>query len=126
MSAIVFRTVYGGPNPAAVTAATVIKRELRNVDLSYELDIFLHVGGAISSIEGPSGLYAPRVSVAQRRMTAQIRINRADVLDAPDLSRFLRQTIHVALQQMIERIAARDKTVDADDEIRKLAFLVES
>jgi len=125
LSAIVFRTVYGGPNPDAVTATTVIKRELRDVDLPYELDILLHVGGDISTTEEPTGLYAPRVSVAQRRMTAQIRINRADILGAPDLNRFLRQTIRAALQQMIERIAAKDETIDADAEIRKLAFLVE-
>ncbi|WP_345351172.1 hypothetical protein [Rhodococcus olei] len=125
MSAIVFRTVFGGPDPDVVGAATAVKQELRDVDLVYELDILLHVGGVISSIEDPTGLYAPRVSVAQRRMTAQIRVNRADVLDAPDLSGFLRQTIRVALQQMIERIAARDRTVDADAEIRKLAFLVQ-
>ncbi|MGW0041218.1 hypothetical protein [Rhodococcus sp. NPDC003348] len=125
MSAIVFRTVYGGPDPDVVEATTAIKQELRDVELPYELDILLHMGGTISSTTDPTGLYAPRVSVAQRRMTAQIRINRADVLDAPDLRGFLRQTIHRAVQRMIERVAAKDKTVDADAEIRKLAFLVQ-
>lgn len=120
MSAIVFRTVYGGPDPGLVEAVTTIKREFRGIDLLYELDILLHVGGEVSSTTGPSGLHAPRVSVAKRRMTGQIRVNRHDVREAEDPDRFLRQTIHRAVREMIERIAAKDATVDAAAELRKI------
>ncbi|WP_157050777.1 hypothetical protein [Rhodococcus sp. RD6.2] len=125
MGAMVFRTVFGGPDPDGVGATAAIKRSLRDIDFAYELDILLHVGGEISSTTDPTGLYAPRVSVAQRRMTAQIRVNRSDIRDASELSGFLRQAIFLALQQMIERIAAKDKTVDVDAEIRKIVFLTE-
>lgn len=102
-----------------------IKRKPRGIDLPYELDIFLHVGAEISSTCDPSGLHVPRVSVAKRRMTGQIRINRDEVREAPDLKSFLQSTIHRAVKQMIEHIAARDATVDADVEIREVAFLGE-
>lgn len=122
---MVFRTVFGGPDPDVVAATTAIKRTLRDIDFAYELDILLHVGGEISSTTDPTGLYAPRVSVAQRRMTAQIRVNRSDIHEASELSGFLRQAIFLALQQMIERIAAKDKAVDVDAETRKIVFLTE-
>ena len=125
MGAIVFRTVFGGPDPEVVAATTAIKRSLRDIDFAYELDILLHVGGEISSTTDPTGLYAPRVSVPQRRMTAQIRVNRSDIRDASEPSGFLRQAIFLALQQMIERIAAKDKAVDVDAETRKIVFLTE-
>jgi hypothetical protein len=122
---MVFRTVFGGPDPDVVGATAAIKRSLRDIDFAYELDVLLHVGGEISSTTDPTGLYAPRVSVAQRRMTAQIRVNRSDIRDASELSGSLRQAIFLALQQMIERIAAKDKTVDVDAEIHKIVFLTE-
>lgn len=125
MGAIVFRTVFGGPDPDVVAATTAIKRSLRDIDFAYELDILLHIGGEISSTTDQTGLYAPRVSVAQRRMTAQIRVNRSDIRDVSELSGFLRQAMFLALQQIIERIAAKDKAVDVDTETRKIVFLTE-
>lgn len=125
---LTFRTVYGGPDVALEYAEelTRLKIELRELSFPYDFDMFLHIGGDVSSTDGPTGLYAPRVSIAKRSATAQIRIGADDILTASDRRGFLRRTIHEAVRQMIERVAAKDKSVDVDVESGKIAFLAVS
>lgn len=122
---LTFRTVYGGPDVARdyVEEMTRLKHELRELSFPYDFDMFLHIGGEVSSTDDPTGLHAPRVSVAKRSATAQIRMSADDILAASDRRDFLRRTIHGAVQQMIQRVAAKDKSVDADAESDKIAFL---
>lgn len=122
---LTFRTVYGGPDVARdyVEELTRLKQQLRELSFPYDFDMFLHIGGEVSSTDGQTGLHAPRVSVAKRSATAQIRMSADDTLAASDRRDFLRRTIHRAVQQMIQRVAAKDKSVDADVESDKIAFL---
>ncbi|XVA02239.1 hypothetical protein ACQ86I_23885 [Prescottella equi] len=99
------------------------KRRLGGLHFSYDLDVLLHVGGSISSTDGPTGLRNPRVSVAKRSVTAQIHIGRADVETAEDPDAFVRETVARAVGELIERIAAKDSGVDAAAEESKLGIL---
>ncbi|CAM2991077.1 hypothetical protein RHDE110596_10880 [Prescottella defluvii] len=125
---LTFRTVYGGPDIPGewIAAVTRVKRRLGVLRFAYDLDVLLHVGGSISSTDGPPGLRHPRVSVAKRSMTAQIHIGRADVRTASDPDAFVRETITRAVRQMIERIAAKDRGVDAATEDSKLGIVFEA
>lgn len=124
---ITFRTVWGGPSPQAgyIEELAWIKRGLRTVGFSYHFDLFLMVGGDITQVPGPSGLRTPRVFLSRRTVTGEIRISKDDAEGAADPIAFLRQTIHTALADLMTRIATRDPAFDADEELRKVAFLVE-
>lgn len=124
---LTFRTVWGGPSPQAGFIEEVgrIKQHLRTVDFSYQLDLFLTVGGEITPVPRPSGLRNPRVFLARRTVTGEIRISDDDVSAAPDPVAFLRQTIHGAVDDLIGRIAARDAAFDADAVLGKIAFLID-
>ena len=125
---LTFRTVYGGPDVPGewIAAVTRMKRRLGGLHFSYDLDVLLHVGGSISSTDGPTGLRNPRVSVAKRSVTAQIHIDRADVETAEDPDAFVRETVARAVGELIERIAAKDGGVDAAAEESKLGILAEA
>lgn len=125
---LTFRTVYGGPDVPGewIAAVTRMKRQLGEIGFAYDLDVLLHVGGSISSTDGPTGLRNPRVSVAKRSVTAQIHIGRVDVETAVDPDAFVRETISRAVGQLIERIAAKDGGVDAAAEEKKLGILSEA
>lgn len=119
---ISFRTVYGGPDAGVAHAADValLKRQLRELGFAYDVDLLLHLGGEISSAEGASGLYAPRVSVAKRTVTAQIRVRQQDLADAAEPSATLRRIISDALVELVGRVAGKDKSLDASAESAKL------
>ena len=120
MNSIAFRTVFGGPHAEVVEATRRITRQLSDVTLTYNLDIFLYLAGDISSTEKTTGLHAPRVSLAKQTMTAQIHIRRDDLKSADDLKGFLEETIYQALHEMITRIATKDASVDAGAETAKI------
>ncbi len=117
--------MYGGPDVPGewIAAVTRTKRRLGGLRFSYDLDVLLHVGGSISSTDGPTGLRNPRVSVAKRSVTAQIHIGRADVETAEDPDAFVRETVARAVGELIKRIAAKDSGVDAAAEESKLGIL---
>lgn len=119
---ISFRTVYGGPDAGLAYVADVaqLKRQLGELSFDYDFDLFLHVGGEISSAEGPTGLHAPRVSVAKRTVTAQIRVRAEDLANASEPSVTLRRIIRDALVELVGRVAGKDKSVDASAELAKL------
>lgn len=125
---LTFRTVYGGPDVPGewITAVARVKRRLSVLRFAYDLDVLLHVGGSVSSTDGETGLRNPRVSVAKRSVTAQIHIARADVETAVDPDAFVRETIAHAVRRVIERIAAKDRGVDAVTEEAKLGILWEA
>ncbi|MCR1783170.1 hypothetical protein KVF89_11555 [Nocardioides carbamazepini] len=102
-----------------------IKQRVRTVRFSYHFDLFLTVGGEITPVPSPSGLRTPRVFLSRRTVTGEIRIGNDDASAASDPVTFLRQTIHMAVADLISRIAARDATVDADADLRKIALLVD-
>lgn len=109
-----------------IAAVTRVKRRLSVLRFAYDLDVLLHVGGSVSSTDGATGLRNPRVSVAKRSVTAQIHIARADVEAAVDPDAFVRETITRAVRRIIERIAAKDRGVDAVTEETKLRILLEA
>lgn len=123
---ITFRTVWGGPSPQAgyIEELGRIKQRLRDVGFAYRFDLFLLFGGEITPVPGPSGLRTPRVFLSRRTVTGEIRISNDDVVVADPIA-FLRQMIHTALIDLMTRIATRDPAFDADEERRKIAFLVE-
>lgn len=124
---LTFRTLWGGPSPQAgfIDELGRIKQHLRAVDFSYHFDLFLTIGGEITPVPGRSGLRTPRVFLSRRTVTGEIRISNDDVSAAPDPVAFLRQTIHTAVADLIDRIAARDPGFDADAERGKIAFLID-
>lgn len=126
-SRLTFRTVWGGPRSQAgfIEEVARIKQRLRTVEFSYQLDLFLTVGGEITPVPGPSGLRTPRVFLSRRTATGEIRISNDDVSAAADPIAFLRQTFHRAIADLMSRIAARDPACDADAEREKIAFLID-
>jgi hypothetical protein len=125
---VTFRTVWGGPSPQEgfLEELASIRHQMRAVSFSYDFDLFLTVGGEITPVPGPSGLRTPRVFLSRRTVTGEIRIIDDDVSGSPDPVAFLRQTIHRAVAELMDRIAARDDAVDAEAERRKIAFLIEA
>lgn len=126
MNSIGFRTVFGGARTEVILPTKQVTRALGELLLPYDLDILLYVGGDISTSDKPTGLHAPRVSVARRTMTGQIHVGRDELAAADDLREFLRNVIHSAVREMITRIAAKDPTVDAEVEIAKIDALEDS
>lgn len=123
---ISFRTVFGGPSipPDFIEELARLRHRLRAVEFQYGFDLFVVVGGDITVVTHPTGLRVPRVFLGRRTATAQIQMNSDDVSDASDPRAFLFQTIHSAMVELIRRVAARDSEFDADDELRKIEFLV--
>lgn len=123
---LTFRTVWGGPpREGLLEEAVRIKQRLRDEAFSYDLDLFLTVGGDITPGEGPSGLRTPRVSLARRRATGEIHVGRDEASAAPDPVEFLRHTIHAALFALLTRVAAKDAEVDVATELAKIVFLAD-
>lgn len=102
-----------------------IKQHLRTGGFSYDFDLLLMVGGEITPVPRPSGLQTPRVFLSRRTVTGEIRISNEDVSTAPDPIVFLRKTIHMAINDLIDRIAARGSAFDADAERQKISFLID-
>ncbi|MGW6658932.1 hypothetical protein [Rhodococcus sp. NPDC055024] len=123
---ISFRTVFGGPSipPDFIEELVRLRNRMRSVEFQYDFDLFVVVGGDITVVTDPTGLRVPRVFLGRRTTTAQIQMNSADVMNASDPRAFLSQTIHSTMVELISRIAARDNDFDADDELRKIEFLV--
>ncbi|MFE5645007.1 hypothetical protein [Rhodococcus sp. NPDC056516] len=123
---ISFRTVFGGPSipPDFIEELVRLRNRMRSVEFQYDFDLFVVVGGDITVVTDPTGLRVPRVFLRRRTTTAQIQMNSADVMNASDPRAFLFQTIHSTMVELISRIAARDNDFDADDELRKIEFLV--
>lgn len=124
---LTFRTVWGGPSPQAgfIEEVAWMKQHLRTVEFSYQLDLFLTVGGEITPVPGPSGLRTPRVFLSRRTATGEIRISNDDVSAAADPVAFLQQTIHQAIADLMSRVDARDPAFDVDAERAKIAFLID-
>ena len=120
-----FRTVFGGPSipPDFIEELARLRHQLRGVEFQYDFDLFV-VGGDITVVTEPTGLRVPRVFLGRRTTTAQIQMNSADVMNVSDPRAFLFQTVHSAMVELIGRVAARDNDFDADDELRKIEFLV--
>ena len=123
---VILRTVYGGPTPqdGIIEEVARIRRVLRDEPFSYDLDLVLMIGGDVTPGSGPSGLRSPRVSLARRTATAQVQVTRDDANHAPDPVALLRVTVYEALVQLIARVAARDREVDATAEREGLSSLV--
>lgn len=121
-----FRTVFGGPSipPDFIEELVRLRHQLRGVEFQYDFDLFVVVGGDITVVTDPTGLRVPRVFLGRHTTTAQIQMNSADVMNVSDPRAFLFQTIHSAMVELIRRVAARDNDFDADDELRKIEFLV--
>lgn len=125
MSKFVTNSDFGGPSVSNEyrTGLTQIIEEMTDVPLSYMIDVMLYVGGDFLEITDPTGVYSPRVSVAKKTATCVIQMNTQEVLTATNPRGFLRATFHKALVELIDRIAAKDKTVDGKAEREKVAFL---
>lgn len=121
----VTRSDFGGPSVSNDyrTELTRIIDEMENVPLAYTIDMMLYVGGDFLEITDPTGVYSPRVSQAKKVATCVIQMNTEEVLTAKNPSGLLRATFYKALTEMIDRIAAKDKSVDAEAEKTKVAFL---
>lgn len=125
MSKFITRSDFGGPSVPNEyrTELTQIIDEMEAVPLAYTMDVMIYVGGDFLDITDPTGLYSPRVSVAKKTASGVIQMNTEEVLTSEAPKAFMRTTIHNALVEMIDRIAAKDKAVDADVEREKIAFL---
>lgn len=125
MSKFVIRSDFGGPSVSNEyrEELTNIIKQMADVPLAYTIDVMLYVGGDFLEITDPTGLYSPRVSVPKKTAVCVIQMNAEEVLNAKDPRGFLRETFHKALSEMIERIAAKDKSVDAGIERNRIAIL---
>lgn len=112
---ISFRSVFGGPALGGHYFAELqrIQEILQPMRFGYEIDLLLRIGGDIVSITDATGLYNPRVSVAKHKMTGNILINGEQALASATPAKLLRTTIHGAVCDIFDRIAARGKEFDA-------------
>lgn len=122
---ISFRSVLGGPALGADYLAEIqrIRKILKPMRFGYEIDLLLRIGGDVIRITDATGLHHPRVSVAKHKVTGNILINGEQALASDTPAKLLRTTIHAAVCDIFDRIAARDKEFDADAARAKVAFL---
>ena len=88
-----FRTVYGGP--------------------AIPLDV----------LSKPTALLRPRVLLAKRRASGELRLNSDDVLRTTDPAARLRPAVHDVLDELVTRVARRVPGFDAESERARFAFL---
>ncbi len=111
-----FRTVYGGPGIPGDTI-TELKRlqiALRDLEWGYDYDLFVTVGGDLTVISEPTGLHRPRVRLAARTASGELRFNSDEVLRGNDPATMLRSGVIEALGMLVDRVAARDPEFDAE------------
>lgn len=122
---ISFRTVFGGPGipGEVVTQLKLLQAELRCLDLGYDYDLFVTVGGDLTVVTEPTGLHRPRVRVATRTVSGELRYNSEELLRAENPADTLRRGMLDALEQLVARVTARDPEFDADTERTRLAAL---
>lgn len=120
-----FRTVFGGPGVPGevITELKRLQTELRGLEWGYEYDLFVMVGGDLTVVSEPTGLHRPRVRLAARTVSGEIRYNSAEVLRGEEPAVLLRRGLLDALEQLVARVAARDIEFDADTERARLASL---
>lgn len=125
MSKFVTRSDIGGPSVPNEyrTELTRIIDQMQHVDLAYKLEMTLYAGGDFLEITDPTGVYSPRVSATARTAKFVVQLNNQDVMTQDDPASYLRKTIHSALCEMIDRIAASDKTYDPEIERGRIEFL---
>lgn len=66
---------------------------------------------------------SPKISTKSRSAKFVVQLNNQDVMTQDDPAPYLRKTIHSALYEIIDRIAAKDKTYDPKVERSRIAFL---
>lgn len=103
-----------------------IEATLRKKDFVFDLDLSLTVGGDIVEVTHPTGLRNPRIVVDKRLAKGAIFVNNQDIANVTDHGRFLRETIHVACLEIIERIAKKAVDFVESEERRKFDFLLET
>lgn len=120
-----FRTVYGGPGIPGemIFELTRIQTELRRRQWRFGFDLFVTVGGDLTVVTEPTGLRRPRVMLGKRVASGELRVNSEEVLRAKDPGALLRPAVHAALDELVERVAARDPAFDAEAERTQFAFL---
>ena len=127
MSQFITGSDFGGPsvpNEYRDELANIIN-QMEDVPLAYLIDVMFYFGGDFLEITNPTGMYSPRVSVPKKTATCVIQFNNADVLSNPNPRRFLRETLYAGMSDLFDRIAARDKSVNAEAEREKISFLKE-
>ncbi|WP_431919157.1 hypothetical protein [Micromonospora wenchangensis] len=120
-----FRTVFGGPGipGEVITELKRLQTELRGLEWGYDYDLFVTVGGDLTVVSEPTGLQRPRVRLATRTVSGELRYNSADVLRAGQPAALLRGGLLDALEELVARVAARDVEFDVDTERARLASL---
>ncbi|WKU02983.1 hypothetical protein [Micromonospora sp. HUAS LYJ1] len=120
-----FRTVFGGPGipGEVITELKRLQRELRGREWGYDYDLFVTVGGDLSVVSEPTGLRRPRVHLAARTVSGELRYNSEEVLRAEQPAALLRSGLLDALEKLVARVAARDVEFDAGTERARLASL---
>ena len=122
-----FRTVFGGPAipGEVITELKLLQGELRDLEWGYDYDLFVTVGGDLTVVSEPTGLHRPRVRLAARTVSGELRYNSEEILRAQDPAPLLRRGLLDALEALVARVAARDRAFDADTELARLAALRE-
>ncbi|MBB1158392.1 hypothetical protein [Amycolatopsis dendrobii] len=120
-----FRTVYGDPAipTAVISELTRLKAGLRPLDWQFGYDLFVTVGGDLTVVTEPTALLSPRVMLAERRASGELRLNSDDVLRTTDPAALLRPAVHDALGELVTRAARRVPGFDAESERARFAFL---
>ncbi|UKD56898.1 hypothetical protein L3Q65_09305 [Amycolatopsis sp. FU40] len=120
-----FRAVYGDPAiPTAVISELArLKAGLRPLDWQFGYDLFVTVGGDLTVVTEPTALLRPRVMLAERRASGELRLNSDDVLRTTDPAALLRPAVHDALGELVTRVARRVPGFDAESERARFAFL---
>ncbi len=120
-----FRTVFGGPAVPGevVTELKRLQRELRGREWGCDYDLFVTVGGDLTVVSEPTGLHRPRVRLAKRTASGELRYNSAEVSRTDEPAAVLRRGLLDALEELVARVAARDPGFDASTERARLASL---
>lgn len=126
MGKLTFRTIFGGPNmPNGYRfGLESIKEELSGVDFLFDLDLGLTIGGDMVVVTYPTGLHSPRIQMKDKRVTGTIYINNEDVEKHENSEDFLRELIYECVMNVFSRIGKKDKSLDLENEIKKLDFLL--
>ncbi|MEV6705721.1 hypothetical protein [Micromonospora wenchangensis] len=106
-----------------ITELKRLQTELRGLEWGYDYDLFVTVGGDLTVVSEPTGLHRPRVRLATRTVSGELRYNSADVLRAGQPAALLRGGLLDALEKLVARVAARDVEFDVDTERARIASL---
>ncbi|MFB9926973.1 hypothetical protein ACFORO_19260 [Amycolatopsis halotolerans] len=120
-----FRTVYGGPAIPldVISELTRIRAALGRLEWQFDFDLFVTVGGDLTVVTEPTGLRRPRVMLAKRTVSGELRFNSEEVLRTTDPAALLRPAVRAALDELVTRVAARVPDFDAESERARFAFL---